>query len=294
MRLTPVDVGSFIVFDTTPDAFGFESRSDVAAGESLTSNTITPSGYDTPAVITVINGEYSIGCSGSFTASTGAIAPGQSVCVRHTASTAPATTVTTTLTIGGVSGTFSSTTAIVEAAATAVATGTSHTCALTSNGGVKCWGGNCTGQLGDGTMTQREVPTEVAGLPSGAVAIGAGGSHTCAALAGGGVKCWGLNLFGQAGDGTTVPRRLLPVSVVGLSGNVSAIAGGYAHTCALTTDGGIKCWGNNNGGALGDGTETDRLTPVDVQGLPSAAIAVTAGWGHSCALVGEGAAKCWG
>ena len=178
----------------------------------------------------------------------------------------------------------------------AISAGEHHTCALTSGGGVKCWGMNAYGQLGDGTMTQREVPTDVTGLSSGVAAIGAGGSHTCAALAAGGVKCWGLGLFGQVGDGTMVARRLLPVNVVGLSASVSAIAGGYAHTCVLTADEGIKCWGSNGGGQLGDGTETDRLAPVDVVGLSggAAAIAVTAGWGHSCALTSEGGARCWG
>ncbi|MCW5592009.1 MAG: PPC domain-containing protein [Burkholderiales bacterium] len=98
-----------VVPDTTPDAFSFTAQADVPTGSLRTSNTITPAGYNTAAAISVANGEYSIGCS-TFTASAGTINPGQTVCVRHTSSGSNSTTVTTTLTIGGVNGTFSSTT----------------------------------------------------------------------------------------------------------------------------------------------------------------------------------------
>ncbi len=174
-----------------------------------------------------------------------------------------------------------------------VTSGLWRTCALTTAGGVKCWGDNAFGQLGDGTTTQRLMPVDVAGLGSGLTAVAAGYYHTCALTTAGGVKCWGLNNWGQLGDGTFT-QRLTPVDVAGLSSGVIAIAAGSSHTCALTSAGGIKCWGRNSYGQLGDGTTTARLTPVDVSGLTSNVAAIDAGWGHTCALTTAGGAKCWG
>ncbi|MBY6242725.1 Ig-like domain repeat protein [Methylosinus sp. Sm6] len=174
-----------------------------------------------------------------------------------------------------------------------LATGFYHSCATTSGGGVKCWGKNNNGQLGDGTTTTRLVPVAVSGLASGAVAVAAGHDHSCALTSAGAVKCWGWNARGQLGDGTTV-TRLTPVAVSGLASGVVAIAVGSLHSCALTSAGAVKCWGDNDFGALGDGTQTRRPAPVAVSGLASDVVAITAGGLHSCALTGAGAVKCWG
>ena len=177
---------------------------------------------------------------------------------------------------------------------TNVSAGNLHTCAITAAGGLKCWGSN-NGKLGDGTVTQRTTPVDVVGLTSNVIAVSASDTHTCALTSSGGVKCWGSNSSGQLGDGTQTARSA-PVDVVGLTSGVVAIATGEYHTCALTSSGGVKCWGMNSSGRLGDGTSTTRTTPVDVVNMTSGVIAITAGDMHTCALKSAGSVNvyCWG
>ena len=175
----------------------------------------------------------------------------------------------------------------------AIAAGSRHTCALTAGGGVLCWGENSEGQLGDGTTTARPDPTPVSGLSSGVAAIAAGMYHTCALTTGGGALCWGRNGFGQLGDGTTT-QRSAPTEVLGLWTGVTGIAAGGGHTCAVMADGSAKCWGDNNSGQIGDGTTQKRLVTTDVRGMPDAAAGIAAGGNHTCAWTTGGAALCWG
>lgn len=177
--------------------------------------------------------------------------------------------------------------------AKAIATGWRHSCAITSVGGVKCWGNNHDGQVGDGTKEDRKTPQDVVGLLARATAIAAGERHTCVVTETGGVKCWGHNHDGQLGDGTR-KDRVTPVDVIGLTSGVASITAGWRHTCALTTLGGVKCWGNNHDGQLGNGTENDSPAPVDVVGLTSGVTAIAARWRHTCALMSAGGVKCWG
>src|ERR1051325_1623078 len=136
-----------------------------------------------------------------------------------------------------------------------LSSGSGHTCAITAAGGVACWGRNTTGELGDGTTNDRNVPVAVSGLAANVVAVAAGYDHTCALTAVGAVKCWGSNWFGQLGDGTTSDSSV-PIDVSGLSTGVTAIAAGSYHTCAIMTTGALKCWGNNWFGQLGNGMTT--------------------------------------
>jgi alpha-tubulin suppressor-like RCC1 family protein len=175
----------------------------------------------------------------------------------------------------------------------AIAAGHGYTCALTMDGGVKCWGDDHTGISGNLTPTMAPVPRSVNGLSSGVVSIAAGSFHTCVLTTGGGVKCWGWNNQGQLGDGTTRDSGD-PVNVRGLSSGVVGIAAGGFYTCALTQGGGVKCWGRNSYGELGNGTTADSGIPQDVKGLSEGVVAITAGVYHACALTSKGSVKCWG
>ena len=181
----------------------------------------------------------------------------------------------------------------------ALGAGQEHTCAITSSGGVKCWGDNTYGQLGDGTTTSRTAPSDVAGLTSGVSAISVGSQHTCATTTSGAVKCWGWNLHGQLGTETAgscagIPCSTTPVDVPGLGG-VLAVGAGSEHTCAVTSSGGVKCWGGNGVGQLGNGNPSSgRREPVDVSGLSAGVLTLRAGLDHTCAITSTGDVKCWG
>lgn len=179
---------------------------------------------------------------------------------------------------------------------------TGHTCALTNGGGLKCWGRNDGGQLGDATTVNRSVAVDVVGLAAPAADVAAGAAHTCAVTQAGNLLCWGANNVNQLGVATTdtcviivpnVPCSKSPLEVNFGSG-VVAVAAGEFHTCALTDTGGVKCWGLNSSGQVGDGTRTDRAVPVEVQGLTEGVLAITAGLDHSCALTSTNGVKCWG
>jgi alpha-tubulin suppressor-like RCC1 family protein len=167
-----------------------------------------------------------------------------------------------------------------------------HTCALTAAGGVKCWGDNTFGQLGDGTNTNRHTPVNVLGLSTGVQQVDVGARHTCATLRTGELRCWGYNQYGSLGDGTSVDRAT-PVPVLNIE-YVAEVSAGDAHTCARTTAGAVKCWGLNERGAVGDGSDTTRYAPVDVVGLDSGVARISLGSSYSCALTTAAAAKCWG
>ena len=174
--------------------------------------------------------------------------------------------------------------------ATAISAGT-HTCVLVAGGAAKCWGTNTYGELGDGTNVASAVPVDVVGV-AGATAIGAGvGQSTCAVVAGGAVKCWGHNDWGQLGNGTTVDSNV-PVDVAGLSG-ATGVGLGWGQSCAVLADGTARCWGRNEYGQLGDGTHTVRLTPVPVLGVGDAAT-LSAGHWSTCVTTVGGRARCWG
>ncbi len=178
---------------------------------------------------------------------------------------------------------------------TSISASVQHTCAVTSGGGAKCWGAELHGELGNGPQNIVNIAAlDVVGLTAGVLAVSAGSEDTCALTDAGGVKCWGANYEAQLGSGAISNESQSPVDVVGLAGGISAITSGFDHSCALTIAGGIKCWGHNWYGVLGDGSETDRSSPVNVVGLSSGVRVVSAGFDHTCAVTTTGTVKCWG
>ena len=179
--------------------------------------------------------------------------------------------------------------------ASRISAGTNYSCAITTGGAVKCWGGEVPVMLLNATFSISVTPVDVAGLGSGVAAISAGTYHACVVTTAGAAQCWGDNTFGQLGNGTNTGATGTPVGVYGLGSGVAAISAGYEHTCALTTGGAVKCWGDNTYGQLGNGTNTGASgTPVGVYGLGSGVAAISAGSDHTCALTSAGAVKCWG
>jgi alpha-tubulin suppressor-like RCC1 family protein len=174
-----------------------------------------------------------------------------------------------------------------------VALGGSHTCAVMNSGAAQCWGANAQGQLGDGSTSDHLTPGNVAGLSSGVASIVAGSAHSCALMTNRTVKCWGANFFGETGGGVPGVSVPVPTEVAGLS-NVVALTAGGSHTCALLASGALKCWGRNSEGQLGDGTVTNRGTPVNVAAMTSGVLFASGGAFHTCAIISGGGAVCWG
>lgn len=198
-----------------------------------------------------------------------------------------------------------------------------HSCARLEDGSLKCWGENNYGQLGledtvnrgDSNSQGHQMGASLKAVNLGsnryATAVSVGYWHTCAVLDDGSLKCWGNNEYGQLGQGSAAKSiggavgemgdRLSPVAL-GDNESVIAVSAGYTHTCALRADGKVKCFGYNGAGQLGLGDNLNRGSSPDSMGadLPAVDLGgwkarqISAGTGHTCALLENQTAKCWG
>ena len=180
----------------------------------------------------------------------------------------------------------------------------SQFCGITDNGDLYCWGVNSFGALGNGAYGNTNAPSSTPvdlGTGRTAVAVSAGGSHTCAILDNGELKCWGWDDKGQLGDGGGSSNTYAPSSTainLGTGRTAVAVSAGYRHTCAILDNGELKCWGEDYYGQLGDGLGNSgnyapSSTPIDL-GTGRTAVAVSAGSFHTCAILDNGDLKCWG
>jgi alpha-tubulin suppressor-like RCC1 family protein len=203
--------------------------------------------------------------------------------------------------------------------AVAISAAIAHTCAILDNGQVECWGYGGNGRLGYGDTaitgnSPGTTPGAVGAVNLGghkAVAISAGGIHTCVILDDGSVRCWGFGFNGElgygsqsdAGDSPTDTPNLLPPVNLGPGRTAVAISAGASHTCAILDNGQVECWGYGADGRLGDGSTADvGDTPADTPGLVGpvnlgagrTAVAISAGGMSTCAGLDDGSVRCWG
>lgn len=176
-----------------------------------------------------------------------------------------------------------------------VSVGNNVAAALTTSGEVKAWGWD--GGYNSGMNAPFSSPVTPVAAGSGLVTISCGGSHCCGITSSGGAKCWGYGAYGQIGNGSTSNANGYS-DVTGLTSGVVSISAGYRHSCAVTTAGEVKCWGYNAQGQLGDGTTTNRTTPVTVSGFSSGGASVFVSSGDynptTCVVQTTGGVKCWG
>lgn len=278
-------------FDSSPaqlvDLGTYKARTVAAGGDLISSSSFACAIVEDPVNSNQNNGVY---CWGSN--QRGQLGRGSFFSIAPFGSAVPAQ-------VSGISGGTGASEIV------SVGVGAAHACALTKGlssaggGGIKCWGANSKGQLGDGSRQDRAVPVSVIQFgSSGAVALATGGAHTCAITNVRRVKCWGANDRNQLGVPIAKfdePWNLTPVEIPGLE-DVVAIAAGGAHTCALRANGDVKCWGSIDYGQVGTGSiGLSIAAPAPtLGGVVSDAVAITAGGQHTCALKRNGSVQCWG
>jgi len=182
-----------------------------------------------------------------------------------------------------------------ESSITQMALGYERTCAVFDDGTMYCWGLNSFGELGDETKIDKMVPTASIAVKDDVVQVSTGWHHTCVITQDNSLQCWGANGFGQLGDGTTI-HKTMPTKVSIDNGKaVMQVVTGWHHTCALSVDGILYCWGWNLFGQLGDDTSTNKPVPQKVIVNNGKKIKQVASiYSHVCAISDDDTVWCWG
>ena len=178
--------------------------------------------------------------------------------------------------------------------ATVIGTGMYNSCAAMAGGGLKCWGGGSNGELGDGKKTSSLVPVEVSGLSGSVIiAVGGGYNHTCALTSTGTVYCWGKNNYGQLASSTLV-NSTVPILIPIPTGPAQGLSVGDNHVCALDIYGNVYCWGGNTGIQLNRNPSLVRSTvPIYSAGMNDIA-AINGNGMTTCARDVNSGVKCFG
>jgi alpha-tubulin suppressor-like RCC1 family protein len=286
-----------IVFAALSGCGGGGGGSTTSAGATLESIAVTPADTTLAIGLTlqfVATGTYSDGSTKDLTSSAKWTAGGSSLITLYTTGLALAKVAgveTVTATVGTQSG---STKLTIKSPFVAISTGGYHTVALKADGSLFAWGKNLAGQLGDGTNTDRLLPTQV-GVVKTWAKVASGEFHTVAIRADGSLWAWGSNQFGQLGDGTFF-NKSAPVKI-GSATNWMAVATGQSHTVALKKDGTLWAWGSNVSGQLGINSLDPSNVPVQVGVAKSYFTnwtAVSAGDKHTVGRRADGTIWSWG
>jgi alpha-tubulin suppressor-like RCC1 family protein len=180
-----------------------------------------------------------------------------------------------------------------------------HACAILSDNSLRCWGNDDYGQIGDNATCSgagscvTASAVQVEGNLVDVAAVATGEKHTCAVTRSGVVSCWGSNASGQLGLGSDTSTRPIPQQLTAFSGSsrVTSLTAGANHTCALTNDGAVWCWGDNSSGQVGNGSPSATVTtPTPVVGGDAGVsiVSLAAGAAHTCAARADGQVLCWG
>ncbi len=168
-----------------------------------------------------------------------------------------------------------------------------NTCAVVSDGSLRCWGGNSVGQLGPETNIIRPLPFPIPGRHD-VRSVAAGWSYTCVLLHSGEVDCWGGNTGGELGCPSPVGSDNGPSCTPYPAGSpIEQIVGGAQRPCVRKNDGTVACWGRNDHYDLGNGIRADSPVPTAVFGISSATAIATGVW-QGCAVMTNGSLQCWG
>lgn len=287
--------------DNSPRAFGFRGRVNIPPSTLQISQAVAIDRINAPAAVSVIGGEYSIGCTGTFTGSPSTITNGQTLCVRHISSSTAVGQTTTLLTVGGYTAGFTTTAARPISGVTKLFSGSAFPglCIQKSVADNYCFGSNADGTLLGNAINRGQVlfpsPMNSALASAGGTSqIAPGSTHRCLINASGGVACWGENDRGQLGRGVInagSPTITPVLATTNLSSSVTKIASGAYASCAVRGNGSVACWGY-----LGSGNGQPTPTTIVAGGSynGSNAVDVVMGSYHACILSSGGGVSCFG